>query len=412
MRRKSFCQYLWHSLPWVAALSAAVLLAQILGWLHPAEVALVDALNLFRAPELEERIVTVTIDRRDFEHDFGGKYPLDPEPVKSLLRAIASGRPLTIGVDLETENWKASDLAGLPREVPIVWARAGTVESNGKIEPSSVLGGTVDMQSADSGLAVFPFDRDGLIRRYERTFLLDGTVVASFPWAIYATVRKLEAHATLHPQDNQVIFPLGVSRIPNIPAGAVMEASELAGTAWADRGLLRDRIVLVGGSYAPANDVHATPQGPQAGVQIVAQALSAELNGAGIVPVAGWLTFSMEVLIGISLTIVQYYTRGPRAILLGLGLAVALSVAASLALFRTSALWINFVPVWAAVVLHNIWEAFLENRALRAEVQEFRTAAAAPREGAEASSSSGVPQRPELGAVPVEAKHEELGLNP
>ncbi len=123
------------------------------------------------------------------------------------------------------------------------------------------------------------------------------------------------------------------------------------------RALLRDKIVLIGGSFHAARDVYNTPLGQMAGVELIALAIQSDFGG-GIREAQKVFEILADILAGALVVLVYfYYQHRPRvafyASLLGIFLATLLF---SFILFRTAAYWFNFMPIVIGMIMHQMLE--------------------------------------------------------
>jgi CHASE2 domain-containing sensor protein len=352
------------------------------GLLDRFETAGLDAFNVLNPARDPSGIVVIGIQDQDYADPqlFNGTSPLRCETVRAILDAIAAGRPAAIGVDLDTSSGDFSCLAppvgaSWP---PIVWAQDAIWDPAARhFQPQPALRGVPAARGPRdvTGLAVFPQDGDGVIRRYRRELpLADGSQRASFPWAVVTTAcqagcerccaaagrYRTDSHAEplrLNFAGERFNFsPLSV-RVVLAAAGA-----DPTGGGWRERGPLVGQIVLLGGSYRAARDSHATPVGAMSGVQIMAQAIESELTGGGIRSVNEWVALGLDVALGLLLVWIHHRLRHRVTMALGISLGVMpiLCLIASYIAFSTLGLWFNFAAVMTSILIDQLYRRATE----------------------------------------------------
>jgi CHASE2 domain-containing sensor protein len=347
-------------------------LAEHAGWLSGFETASLDTMIRLRTGALARHTVIVAIDETDYASAFQGRSPLSPSTLEEILVAIAKGAPAVIGVDLDVEPLAAhgSGSAGIEWP-PVVWARtpgpdpAGHGGSAGALE-----------SGAPAGLALFPQDGDGIVRRHRRIFPeyeLDGRPASSLAWAVTKAYcersgarsealgcRELEVSEATDSEDLVLNFAGDAYRFPRVSVRDVLQASR--GDAWSSRGPLTGRVVLVGGTYYAARDEHVTPVGRMSGVELVAQAVESELQGTGIRERNAAVMLALELMGGF-LVVWVYQRFGTR---LGFYVSIiAIPIAAlvfSLLSFYSFSRWASFVPVLFGAWIHELYARGSEAR--------------------------------------------------
>src|SRR5205807_624458 len=115
---------------------------------------------------------------------FNATSPLRCESVRRVLADVAAGGPAVIGVDLDTGSAGFECLRDLPADwPPIVWAEDAVFQpADRTFKNAPALAGRGAVRERDrTGLAEFPVDPDGAVRRYYRALPLEGgTRAATF----------------------------------------------------------------------------------------------------------------------------------------------------------------------------------------------------------------------------------------
>ncbi|HXO37252.1 MAG TPA: CHASE2 domain-containing protein, partial [Candidatus Acidoferrum sp.] len=124
---------------------------------------------------------------------------------------------------------------------------------------------------------------------------------------------------------------------------------------WANNGPFHNKIVLLGGFFRAGRDIHITPVGKMAGVQLMAQAVETELRGGGIRPLNEAVAIILDILAGTILVWFSYRFQLATALLLSLLAIPLFSLTSSYLAFSSLARWFNFVPVIVGVLIHELY---------------------------------------------------------
>lgn len=312
-------------------------------------------------------LIVVRITDADYETHFERQSPLDVGRLRSLLDAIAGGRPRAIAVDLATADPRFRSMLDGWEGPPVVWAREwAPCGMSGPTDPGCPDGrraalldfAGVDQPESRYGLVGMERDPDGVIRQYRAFRAIGDTLRPDLATAV------MEAQGL--PASEAADRPRFISYAP-LPPGAFMNASSILEAAripdFGEVGVLRDRIVLLGGAYREARDEHATPLGFMYGVDVQAQVIQTELEGGGLRPVG--LGVIGVLLIVNSLALMLLFRRfGLRR---GFWIAVVavplLATLCSLIFARTLfALWPYLVPILVAVLVQQLYAHALHYR--------------------------------------------------
>ena len=262
------------------------------------------------APTTTLSVVIVQITEDDYKDHFAQTSPLNPAKVAEIIDAIADGKPRLIGVDLDTSHQDYATLEsgqwpsivwgqGLVREQgganPLgseTSSRAGPCdfELNAATPPEQLYPGRVKGMDAVAfqqkslatgpsarvdiaGLFVMAPDSDGLIRRYQRCWETRAGRLPSFVCAVSKPRRDTDADCAPRKRPRAQPIKYGQFHRWCFSAGHLLEQSQLDRERW-----LKDKIVLLGGSFLAARDEHPTPLGQKLGVDILAAAIETELS--------------------------------------------------------------------------------------------------------------------------------------
>jgi CHASE2 domain-containing sensor protein len=392
---RSFWRHLLRAFPVFVIITLLTLAAEHAGWLRGFETTAVDTWLRLLKPMKPQFVCVVTITEDDYRSIFGGKSPLDPKTVTSLIGAITDGKPAVIGVDIDTSDaeWRSviGDVLPLSRgQSPIVWEQEAS-EQEEPLRTDKVLGGAEVAPKPISGISGLFQDWDGVVRRSRRHFLITGgkegqkEIVDSFSWAIVKAfcqtfpepsrlpselresiqgetrgARKLERERFLNFSGNRYDFP-------TYSASFVLTAHDAEW--WKDKSPFQGKVVLLGGSYRAGRDVYVTPSGATTGVQLMAQVVESELQGGGITEFNKLLMVVFDFVAWIALVAIYYFCRLSIALWTSIVAIPLLCLAGSLFAFSSLAYWADFAPVVIAVLIHQLYDHAQEYRRLLKESQ-------------------------------------------
>lgn len=348
------------------------------------ETKILDAKMRFDMPETESDVVVVDITQDDFDRVFLGRTrPLNPPALQNLIEAIAKGGPCVIGVDIDTSFAEFGKLENFDTAKNVVWLREATVSDIPGEEPiaEDVLGGRDLALYEKSGLPLLisdKLDRE-ITRRYSRRIKTPQGDLRSLPWAIYteAQIRNCPNIDFPDLEENTDEIIIGYSRGVEgkgrlkIPAANVLELSESPN--WQTNDLIRNKIVLVGGSYL-GEDSHDTPLGKMPGVQIIANVVETELRGGGLIPPGFFSIVLLQIFDGVLLLGLFQIFSWRNAVLLTLPAIAVISLACSFLTYYSFSHWMFFAPVMIGVFLIELGDKvkdYFKNRYKREITETF-----------------------------------------
>ena len=367
-----------HALPVILTVAAVTSILDRVGTLARFEVAGLDALIRLGPADTPSDVVVVGISDADYEKLFGNASPLKCEQVQRILNAVAADVPAVIGVDLDTSSPGFDCLTIGPKWPPVVWATEATWNPEHKsferVEPLHRKMGPDDV----TALAEFPEDGDGVIRRYRRTYLIENhAVMPSFPWAIVQAAcrrdrgRLCSGVAAGEGGDGDALrlnFSGDRFSFSPVSAGPILTMFEASPETAGDpvvgqQGPFTGKIVIIGGNYRAARDLHRTPLGDWPGMNIVAQAVASDLHGGGIHTLNEMEAFLIDVAIGCLLVAIDFWimrqawrSRLRISLMTSLVGIPVLGGLGSMVVFSTTDFWFNFVPVTLSVTLHTFYD--------------------------------------------------------
>lgn len=192
--------------------------------------------------------------------------------------------------------------------------------------------------------------------------------------AIFKAHARFKAHGgkVFWEDYNEVILNFSGTRYKfnTIPAHRLRKLAQ--GDGWSDGNLLKDKIVLIGGTYSASRDFHVTPVGELSGVELIAYAIQSELDEEIRVPPDKIIVFVVEFLCGVIFLLCRrFFTAIPWPSLEIAAIAISfflLAGAGSLVVFESLGHWFNFVPTIFAVLLHQMYEQGEDLRKLKKQL--------------------------------------------
>ncbi len=359
-----------------------------LGFFRAFEMGSLDAFLNLQKPVPTEHVFLVVIDNDDYRDLFGERSPLDPTMLARILEAMLAYQPRVVGVDIDTSHRLFAPLATNTLFSSVVWAQAirdlteqapGTflqilgdllLHETHPVNLAPLLG--QDKPLVRRGIGLFPLDGDGVFRRHLRLIPAGeegGAPVKkrSLAMSLMEAYDGERARDLLAREEEAIInFPASQYQLHRIRASHLLQQWQAPG---ADPFLeqFRDRIWLLGGTYAAARDLHPTAAGLMSGVDILATTIEAEIAGRVISGTSGWLHLAVDVATGLLMVLLGRTTQPRLYLLLSLLLVPALALAASYLLFTSLAFWLSFVPMVAGIFIHQLWHDLESSGRPRAE---------------------------------------------
>jgi CHASE2 domain-containing sensor protein len=355
--KSSFWSVVWEQRIALSVILGIVTAAHAFGLLTFLEFPFLDAWQAMLPATSAKFVRVVVIDDNDFSGLFGGHRPLDPGVVQRLIKAIAKGSPRVIGVDVDTSAARFSEMDRSLSAVPIVWARNASPEN--PVVPGEVLGGRPLGERDRTGIALAMKDSDGTIREIPRFLPTPVGPRVSFHWALVEEACRAGMETETCKQSLKVLEPPLVNlyrkriELKPISASAVLDIAETGAPS-----AFKDRIVLLGGTFAAARDTHETPLGAMPGVEIWAHAIETELSGNRIGRIGkGWIV-ATDVAVALIIIWLHRSVGGRRAFLLYIAVIPLLMGLVSLMLFGGLRLWFTFAPVVVSILIHQLYHDY------------------------------------------------------
>ena len=379
------------------ACSLLVTVASAMGYLEFLQVPTLDLMMSLQGQWFASEVVIVAIDDAAFE-SLGRRQPLSREYLARLLRALQRSGAAVVGLDVAlTSSTTLADDAALAEAIldfsqdgvsRVVLAEMVGPEGGPLSDPAF-------RRAVARGSPWVPVDDDGMIRR--SAFLVPqvtGLPEPALSLAIAARLAGMDQTAlemAIRTPDGKVSLPTwragagwdmaggppitirpGELRRVNfagpaqsfltIPSGAVVPLSEPGATiAWNNP--LRERIVLVGGTFRDSQEFFQTPRGLLAGVEVHAN-LVHMLVTRRFIQSSGWaVSLGLQVVVCLLTGVALTALRPPAGTFLSVMAALLVGLPVSYIVFHKLGYWVDFLlPVLAICFLGVVAEAIARRR--------------------------------------------------
>jgi adenylate cyclase len=389
-----------------AAVSLGVTLLSQVGAFAGWQTRAVDVFQFVRDRDPAPEIALVLVDEDAFR-ELGERQPLSRRFLADLADFLLRSGARVVALDVLLQVPSAGDedaaLIATHARWPgrLVLAREAVERADGggwELRPhfSAALDGP-------SGFINAPIERDGIVRRFDPVLPAGaGRLHPSFALAAVAAAGNLAAadlagalragpaaHVPLPTADAggrlREPEPLAVAALAGerwrislagapgtlvaFPAGPLVSLAR-SGQAVAADNPFRDRLVLVGGTFAMARDFYPTPTGLMAGVEIQGNAAHTLLARRALRPPPWWL--NAAVLLGTCLAVaaLSLWLRPVWATLASLALVAGVAVA-SFEAYRRGGYWLDFVAPVAAMLVYQQGARVVRRRRLRAAFGQY-----------------------------------------
>ncbi len=377
------------------------------GW----ETRAVDAFLFLRDRVAAPEITLVVIDDDAFQA-LGQRQPLSRRYVADLADFLLKSGARVVAFDLvlTAPTAPAEDQALLATVARWSAARPGSLLFATFAMPADPDGaGGYTLLPAFSpelggmfGFANAPIGADGMVRRFTPVLPRAGG-----GWLPALSLTTLAASAGLPPAElakrlaeNGTAIPLPVREESGALAGPVATpVSQLATRSWridftgpagafttfpseplvqlARAGTepdhdnpFRDRIVLVGATFAESRDHFPTPTGLMAGVEIHAHMVNTLLSRRALLPPPWYLNVALLTVVCVSISLLSIWLRPVWLALVGLALVAGL-VAASYEAYTRGGYWLDFLAPLIGMLVYLQGAHILRRRRLRSAFGQY-----------------------------------------
>lgn len=374
------------------------------GWVAGPEGKLLDLFLWIRpmSRQIPPRIILVYIDDDSFDRCFKSS-PLDPNKLLFIVQTVQQRfQPKVIGVDIITDSLQRAHrdtYKRFPRSQNIVWA-AGVQPSGPEerqsiwewltgrhliaVEPTKVLGEDPDDAKFQWALPVYPREEDLRLRRVPRLMLIPpGSFKFSWPTTIaklylYGSPTPIEKELKMKARDEKVDVLVAYTQrdlewhkvselftCSENSSGAIEITAQSSNTLDVFERGAKDAIVLIGGTFSSGRDFYETTYGRISGLEMNANAITAEATGATISEVPPIFRFWLDVLVGLLILVIFHHLPSGNLNSLiawclgGIGFTL---IASACALYFFRFVWLSLVGIAIGMVLHvliEVWKKHL-----------------------------------------------------
>jgi CHASE2 domain-containing sensor protein len=368
------------------ACSLLVTGASALGYLEFLQARMLDLLLHVQGQQFPSEVVIVAIDDAAFE-SLGRRQPLPRAYLAQLLQGLQRSGAAVVGLDVAlTSPTTLADDATLTQVIH-EFAQDGVsrvVLAETMVPEGGPLANPAFLQAVVRGSSRVPVDDDGVIRR--TAFLVPhvrGPPKPAFSLAIAARLAGMDQVAleqALRTPDGQLSLPtwrpaggwdldggqpltiragepwrvnfVGPAKsLLTLPSSAVVPLGD-PGTPIAQHNPLRDRIVLVGGTFWESRDFYQTPRGPLPGVEVHANLVHMLVTRSFIRP-SGWVaSLGLQLPVVLLAAVVLVMVRPLAGTCLCIAAALLVGIPGSYLAFQRGGYWVDFVlPVLATCLM-------------------------------------------------------------
>lgn len=391
--------------------SVAVTVLSRTGVLAGWETRAVDTFLFLRDRVAAPEITLIVIDDDAFQA-LGQRQPLSRRYVADLADFLLTSGARTVAFDLvlTAPTVPAEDQALLATAARWGAARPGALLFATFAVPAERDGGggytllppfAPELAGA-LGFANAPIGADGMVRRFTPVL-----PAAGGGWLPSFSLATLAAAGGLPPADlakrlvaDPAAIPLPIREESGAVAGpAETPVGQLAARAWridfagpagafttfpseplvrlARAGTVpdqdnpfRDRIVLVGATFAESRDTFPTPTGLMAGVEIHAHMVSTLLSRRALLPPPWYLNVALLTVVCVSISVLSLWLRPLWLGLVGLALVAGL-VAASYEAYTRGGYWLDFLAPLIGMLVYLQGAHILRRRRLRSAFGQY-----------------------------------------
>lgn len=341
------------------AVSIATTVLSATGYFEASQAKALDLLFQLRGRTLVSDVVIVAIDEAAFA-SVGRVQPLSRDYLARVVRGAQRAGAAVVALDIALETPEAGDAALAEAIAAFSDSGGSRVVITADPPAPGPLADVLARVPVPRGVVEIPEDSDGTVRR--AAFVRSGPEAARPSLALAAAARltgtaprELAQRWTLRPEGLvHINFAGPAGTFLTIPSNVVAALAADGAEAPRDNPL-RDRVVLVGGTFPESRDFLLTPHGRLAGVEVHANAVHMLLTGGFIRP-AGWLVgLAIQTLAVAALAIVMVSTSTVTSAIIGLVVPLVVALPVSYLAFHSGGYWVDFVlPVFATRVLGGI----------------------------------------------------------
>ena len=344
---------------WAIGVGASLVITTVsaTGYFETNQAKALDLLLQMRGQSLASDVVVVAIDDAAFR-SLGQRQPLARDYIARVVRGARRAGAAAVALDISFATASPSDRALADAIVEFSEGGLSRVVLTPDTPPDGPLAQLPSRIRVLRGSPDVPEDNDGLVRR--TALLVPGEKGAARPSLALALVARV---AGTTPEDMGRRFGAAPGRLVHVnfvgPAKTFLTIPSDVVAALADETIeaprdnpLRDRAVLVGGTFRESRDFLLTAHGSMPGVEVHANIAHMLLTGAFIRP-AGWaLGLAIQIVAVLIAGVVMVTTSLTVSAIVCSVAPLVLAIPASFLVFNSGGYWVDFVlPVVATRLL-------------------------------------------------------------
>jgi CHASE2 domain-containing sensor protein len=278
--------------------------------------------KLFRLlPSKPSNIAIVEINDGDYQKYFHAQSPLSKEMLREIVIAILKNEPKVLGVAIDTSDSRYADFEIPDSPTPIVWATLPVLSKDGELDHIKNSLGDQDSDRPE-GLAVLPQDNETnalcCYQKFEPVSksVFEETFEQRLLGEYEPSFKNVERSADQYylkfnnEDQNKQRVVMGIARLFSL------SESENSRT----ENPLKNKIVILGGSYRGQEKIFPTYGGNYKGYEIHAAAIETDLDGIHLQPTPWYFRILIDIIFGfVSIVIFHIYEKQ-------FGIAVMISI--------------------------------------------------------------------------------------
>lgn len=303
-------------------------------------------------------IAFVEITDTDYQKYFGSKSPLDAENLSLILAALIQSKPKVIGIARDTSDSSFTNFKIPESSAPIVWGMTPVTNKKGEFDHVlSSLGNQTPNNRLEGVSFVLQDPETNALCCYQRYIeIAKDTFVETFAHKLllvsHPSFQNANGSATQYflklkddePDTKRLFFT----------AEQLLEESKTK--EWQENNPLRDKIVILGGSYIGQEKIFITYNGNYKGYELHAAAIETELNGINLQPTP-WYFRILIMLVFCFLSIVIFHVFEKQfftAVGISIGVFLVLSFLLSFLRYGNIYGMIQYLPAFLYMLIAKI----------------------------------------------------------
>lgn len=338
----------------IAILGISTLVGKI-DLFKPIGLSIQDTLMKINPHKAAEYTEVVAITPEDYKLYFHETSPLDPKQLMRIIDKLLLFKPAVLAIDIDTssDSFANSGLLNINSDTTrLVWPRGAIFNDKNEITELKPILGNPQKEPDYSGVTYYKRDIDLKNRMFEKCVPHELKPEDMFHWAIlnayFKNFSNPEQCSTLSDKD-----PLTRPRFRQFyqidhSLKSIMESPSTP----PDENPFKDKVLLLGGHYSE-QDTGMTPLGKMHGVDIIRQAVEAELSNDVMSEINPWVIFFLKVIIGILIAVINVRFKPIFALFFSISLMIVCLIAATSS-FYLGAIWVDVGVFFIAILIEQL----------------------------------------------------------